>query len=194
MSDQLPEFKRVVTGHNAEGLAIISSAAPTPNVFPLKAMPDTIFHEIWSTTGTPVKIDNGADPFALPLKLSPPPLGSRIRVVDIPPDSVQDQISSEGVSALFSEIGSRHATTAHADSKHKIMHRTETVDYGIVIEGEVWLVVDDGEVHCKHGDIIIQRGTNHAWSNRTEKMARVIFILLDGRYAEELNNVRGTQP
>jgi quercetin dioxygenase-like cupin family protein len=66
------------------------------------------------------------------------------------------------------------------------MHRTETLDYGIVTEGEVWLVLDDEEVHLTRGDVVVQRGTNHAWSNRTEAMARMVFILLDGRFTQEL--------
>ncbi|MNP61650.1 Cupin domain protein [compost metagenome] len=69
------------------------------------------------------------------------------------------------------------------------MHRTETLDYGLVTEGEVWLVLDGEEVHLKRGDIVVQRGTNHAWSNRTENMARMVFILLDGRYAPELKEM-----
>lgn len=83
----------------------------------------------------------------------------------------------------------RVPATGKADSKHKLMHRTETLDYGIVTEGEVWLVLDDGEVHLKRGDIVVQRGTNHAWSNRSEQMARMVFILLDGRYAETLKEL-----
>ena len=117
------------------------------------------------------------------------PLGSVIRVVDIPPDSVQNQVSAEDAAAAFAEIGEASAGTGKADSKHKLMHRTETLDYGIVTEGEVWLVLDDGEVHLKRGDIVVQRGTNHAWSNRSEQMARMVFILLDGRYAETLKEL-----
>jgi len=75
-----------------------------------------------------------------------------------------------------------------------LMHRTETLDYGIVTEGEVWLVLDQEEVHLKCGDMVVQRGTNHAWSNRTEQMARMVFILLDGRYSDELAVVQGTHP
>jgi quercetin dioxygenase-like cupin family protein len=71
------------------------------------------------------------------------------------------------------------------------MHRTETLDYGIVTEGEVWLVLDEEEVHLKRGDVVVQRGTNHAWSNRTEAMARMVFILLDGRFVAELNREQG---
>ncbi|RTR53434.1 cupin domain-containing protein [Pseudomonas aeruginosa] len=186
---QLPEFKRVVTGHNSEGRAISSSCGPTPNNFPLKAVPGTVFYEVWNTPSSPVPLDNSEDPTAQPLQLSPGPLGSVIRVVDIPPDSVQNQVSAEDAAAAFAEIGESHAGTSSSESKHKLMHRTETLDYGIVTEGEVWLVLDEEEVHLKRGDIVVQRGTNHAWSNRTEEMARMVFILLDGRFSKELQEV-----
>lgn len=183
---QLPSFKRVVTGHNGQGLAVIASQGPTPNVFPLAAVPGTVFYEIWNSASSPALLDNGDDPTSKPLQLSPTPLGSVIRVVDIPPDSVQNQVSAEDAAAAFAEIGQAHAGTGTADSKHKLMHRTETLDYGIVTEGEVWLVLDQEEVRLQRGDVVVQRGTNNDWSNRTEAMARMVFILLDGRFAPEL--------
>ena len=187
----LPEFKRVVTGHNPQGLAIVASNGPTPTVFPLSAVPGTVFHELWNSSASPVPLDNASDPTRKPLQLSPGPQGSVIRVVDIPPDSVQNQVSAEAAAAVFAEIGQSHAGTGQAHSRHKLMHRTETLDYGIVTEGEVWLVLDEEEVHLKRGDVVVQRGTNHAWSNRTDAMARMVFILLDGRYAAELNDRLG---
>ncbi len=187
----LPEFKRVVTGHNQQGLAIVASTGPTPNVFPLSAVPGTVFHELWNSSASPVPLDNASDPTSKPLQLSPGPQGSVIRVVDIPPDSVQNQVSAEEAAAVFAEIGQSHAGTGQANSRHKLMHRTETLDYGIVTEGDVWLVLDEEEVHLKRGDVVVQRGTNHAWSNRTDAMARMVFILLDGRYAAELNDRLG---
>jgi uncharacterized cupin superfamily protein len=66
------------------------------------------------------------------------------------------------------------------------MHRTETIDYGIVLEGEIWLVLDDSEVLAKAGDVIVQRGTDHAWANRSDKVCRVAFILVDGKFTDEL--------
>ena len=189
----LPEFKRVVTGHNAQGQAIVAISGPTPNVFPLLAVPGTVFHELWNSSTSPALLDNASDPSSKPLQLSPGPLGSVIRVVDIPPDSVQNQISDENAAAVFAEIGESHAGTGQANARHKLMHRTETLDYGIVTEGEVWLVLDEEEVQLKRGDVVVQRGTNHAWSNRTEAMARMVFILLDGRFAPELGNDRGAK-
>ncbi|WP_426139456.1 cupin domain-containing protein [Pseudomonas sp. DWP3-1-2] len=187
----LPGFKRVVTGHDEQGLALVASSGPTPHNFPLKAVPGTVFYEVWNSTNSPVLLDNGADPTAKPLQLSPSALGSLIRVVDIPPDSVQNAVSDEDAAAAFAEIGESHAGTGTVESRHKLMHRTETLDYGIVTEGEVWLVLDQEEVHLKCGDIVVQRGTNHAWSNRTEHMARMVFILLDGRYSDELAATQG---
>jgi uncharacterized cupin superfamily protein len=83
----------------------------------------------------------------------------------------------------FSEIGDEGASTGKAgDAPHPLMHRTQTVDYGIVIEGEITLVVDKGEVVCKPGSVVIQRGTNHAWANRSGKVCRMLFILVDGEF------------
>jgi hypothetical protein len=181
----------VVTGHDAQGRAVVASFGATANVFALQAVPGTVFHEIWNSSGSPALLDNADDPTSKPLQLSPGPLGSVIRVVDIPPDSVQNQVSDAAAAAAFAEIGQAHAGTRQANSRHKLMHRTETLDYGIVTEGEVWLVLDDTEVHLKRGDVVVQRGTNHAWSNRTEAMARMVFILLDGRFAAQLQNCPG---
>ncbi|MDR0278639.1 MAG: cupin domain-containing protein [Paucimonas sp.] len=182
----LPPFKRVVTGHSAAGTALAALVGAVPSSIELKAVPGTVFHEIWRSDASPAPLDNGEDPTRKPLQLSPAPLGSLIRVVDIPPDSVQNQVSDAAAAAVFAEIGESHAGTGNGASKHKLMHRTETLDYGIVTEGEVWLVLDDEDVHLKRGDIVVQRGTNHAWSNRTEAMARMVFILVDGCYADGL--------
>jgi mannose-6-phosphate isomerase-like protein (cupin superfamily) len=190
----LPGFKRVVTGHDAQGQATVARSGPTPNNFPLKAVPGTVFYEVWNSIGSPAVLDNGDEPTAKALQLSPSALGSLIRVVDIPPDSVQNQISAEDAAQAFAEIGEAHAGTGKADSRHKMMHRTETLDYGIVTEGEVWLVLDQEEVHLTRGDVVVQRGTNHAWSNRTESMARMVFILLDGRFSDGLAALKGARP
>ena len=181
-----PDFRRVVTGHDSQGRAIIAMRGATPSVFPLKAVPGTIFYEVWNTTGAPVTIDNGPDATLRPLVLGPPPQGSLIRVVDIPPDSVQNAVSAEDAAAAFREIGAGHAGTGQAGAPHRLMHRTETIDYGVVLRGKIWLVLDADEIELAPGDIVVQRGTNHAWSNRTEETARMMFVLLDGRYAASL--------
>ena len=128
-------------------------------------------------------VDNGADPSTGPLMLPPPKLGTRIRFVDIPPDSAE--LLAHGAARMkdaFAQIGDVAASTVKADSPHPLMHRTETVDYGIVIEGELTLVLDDSEVQLRPGSVVVQRGTNHAWANRSGKPCRMLFVLVDGAY------------
>jgi mannose-6-phosphate isomerase-like protein (cupin superfamily) len=178
-----PPIHRVVTGHDATGKAIITSEGPLPTVIELAAIPGTVFHEVWSTTATPVRVDNAADPSTGLLVLPPPKHGTRIRFVDIPPDT--EEYLAQGASRMqdaFSEIGDAAASTVKANSPHPLMHRTESVDYGIVIEGELTLVLDDSEVQLKPGSVVIQRGTNHAWANRSRAPCRMLFVLIDGTY------------
>jgi uncharacterized cupin superfamily protein len=82
----------------------------------------------------------------------------------------------------FSQIGDTKASTVRADSPHPLMHRTESVDYGIVIDGEMTLVLDDSEVLLKEGSVVVQRGTNHAWANRSGRPCRMLFVLVDGTF------------
>jgi len=178
-----PPIHRVVTGHDADGKAVVASNGPLPMVIELNAIPGTIFHEVWSTNGAPAPVDNGADPSIGPLMLPPPKLGTRIRFVDIPPDTA-DYLAhgAERMKDAFAQIGDVAASTVNRDSPHPLMHRTESVDYGIVIEGELTLVLDDSEVLLKSGSVVVQRGTNHAWANRSDKLCRMLFVLVDGQF------------
>ena len=179
--------RRIVTGHDAEGKAIVIEAGPLPTVVPIEKIPGTVFHEIWSTGATPAPVGNGPDPTLGPLVLPPPKHGSRIRIVDIPPDT--EDFLAHGAARMkdaFAQIGDAAASTVQANSPHPLMHRTESIDYGIVLEGAMTLVLDDGEVELAQGDVVIQRGTNHAWANRSGAMCRMLFVLLDGEYTPEL--------
>lgn len=178
-----PPIHRVVTGHDAEGNAVVASEGVPPKVVEIESIPGTIFHEIWATGATPAVVDNGEDPTLSDLQLSPPASGTRIRIVDIPPDSEEFLArGAEAMDAAFSQIGEAEASTVKSDSPHPLMHRTETVDYGILLEGELVLVLDRGDVTLKPGSVVVQRGTNHAWANRSGKPCRIVFILVDGRY------------
>lgn len=182
-----PPIHRVVTGHDANGKAIIVSSGPLPTVVEINAIPGTFFHEVWSTLASPAPVNNGPDPSLGPLMLPPPPQGTRMRFVDIPPDTAE--YLRQGASTMqeaFSQIGDAQASTVKADSPHPLMHRTESVDYGVVIEGEMTLVLDDSEVQLQPGSVVVQRGTNHAWANRSGKVCRMLFVLVDGRYEDRL--------
>lgn len=178
-----PPIHRVVTGHAADGRAVVVHDGPLPTVAEIQAIPGTVFHEVWATAGTPAPVDNGADPSTGPLRLPPPPQGTRIRFVDIPPDSAE--FLAQGAARMhdaFAQIGDVAASTVKAGSPHPLMHRTESVDYGVVIEGELTLVLDDSEVQLRPGSVVVQRGTNHAWANRSGRPCRMLFVLVDGRY------------
>ena len=189
MTDRLDPVRRVVTGHDGGRRAVITEDGPPPTAVALDAVPGTVFHEIWATSSVPAAIDNGPDPTLGPLELAPPDGGTRVRIVDIPPDTTQNAIGPADAAAAFAAIGATHAHTS--DGPHALMHRTETVDYGIVLSGEVWLVVDDGETRLRPGDVVVQRGTNHAWSNRTEETARMAFVLVDGRFSHDVQATNG---
>jgi len=191
-----PPIHRVVTGHDADGKAIVASNGALPTSVEIGAIPGTVFHEVWSTSETPALLDNGADPTLGPLLLPPPKHGTRMRFVDIPPDT--DEFLAHGASQMqdaFQQIGDVAASTVKTDSPHPLMHRTESIDYGIVIEGEMTLVLDDSNVLLKPGSVVVQRGTNHAWANRSGRPCRMLFILVDGAYdpaiAEALARRRG---
>ena len=191
----LPPIHRVVTGHDAQGHAVVVSNGPLPTVVELQAIPGTVFHEVWSTDGTPARVDNGPDPTLGPLVLPPPREGSRLRFVDIPPDTAD--FLADGAARMheaFAQIGDAAASTVRADSPHPLMHRTESVDYGVVIEGELTLVLDAGEVLLRPGSVVIQRGSNHAWANRSGRPCRMLFVLLDGRYEPGLAAALARRP
>lgn len=182
-----PAIHRVVTGHDASGKAIVSLNGPLAKVVELDAIPGTVFHEVWSTSESPALVGNGPDPTVGLLSLPPPKRGTRIRFVDIPPDTAE--FLAHGASKMhdaFSQIGDANASTVAAGSPHPLMHRTESVDYGVVIEGELTLVLDDSEVRLLPGTVVVQRGTNHAWANRSGKACRMLFVLVSGEYEPSL--------
>ncbi len=189
----LPPITRIVTGHDAAGRAVIASQGPLPTVVELAAIPGTVFHEVWATTQTPAYVGNDPDPTLGPLTLPPPRNGTRIRFVDIPPDTDDFLATGAGkMGAAFAEIGDMGASTIEDSSPHPLMHRTQSVDYGIVISGELTLVLDQGEARLTPGTVVIQRGTNHAWANRSGAVCRMLFVLVDGAYDPEIAaNLKG---
>ncbi|MDH4414131.1 MAG: cupin domain-containing protein [Rhizobium sp.] len=182
-----PPITRIITGHADDGRSILTEVGPLPKVVEIAAIPGTVFHEVWATPAQPVPVGNDADPTLGPLVLPPPAGGTRIRFVDIPPDT--EEFLEKGAQQMgdaFEQIGDKSASTVEENSPHPLMHRTESIDYGVVIEGEMTLVLDDGEVLLKQGSVVIQRGTNHAWANRSGRMCRMLFVLVAGTYEPDI--------
>lgn len=183
-----PDFRRIVTGHDQDGHAVIQSDAPPTRVQQIGGLGGPTFIEVWSTRETPAMIDGqSGEPAESGLVLAPPKGGTRIRVIDFPPegDAIQKLTGSEAAEK-FAEMGDAGAARAAQGAPHPLMHRTQTVDYGIVLAGELTLVMDRGETVVRTGDIVIQRGTNHAWANRSGEICRVAFVLIDGQFADGL--------
>lgn len=142
-------IRRVVTGHSAEGRAVVDSDRPLP--MEELATGDAAFVKIWTTAQSPADPTDPMDGAERPTGLTSPG-GTVIRVVD------------------------------HFPGCRSPMHRTRSVDYGIMLEGLLDLELDGGEVvHLRPGDIVVQRGTNHAWVNNSDQVARIAFVLIDAQ-------------
>jgi mannose-6-phosphate isomerase-like protein (cupin superfamily) len=178
----LPPIHRVVTGHDRDGKAIVASNGPLSTIRALESIPGMIFHEVWETRGAPAPVDNCPDPTGGPLSHQAPKNGALMRFVDFPPDSSYLAQADARMKDLFKEVNDVTALTVTPDSPHPMMHRSEALDYGIVIEGEMTLVLDDSEVLLKPGSVVVQRGTNHAWANRTGKVCRMLYVQINGQY------------
>lgn len=153
--------RRIVTGHTAEGRSIVLSDGPVPHV---RSVPGAQFHDVWA-------VDSG--PPVLGLAPSGEPTS----------DSPQIALGS-GTGNLIRAI---EFAPASAGGRRSPMHRTKTIDYGIVLEGEIVLILSDTEVVLKAGDVVIQRGTDHAWENRSDRPAKMAFVLIDAEFDCELS-------
>jgi hypothetical protein len=181
--------RRVVTGHNSQGQAIIQEDGAVPRVQQIGPV-GPMFHEVWNTRETPARIDPASgEPHEDSIQLAPPKNGTRIRVLEVPPEGDRlSNVTSEEAKEHFAMVGAGDASSHHGGStRHAFMHKTETVDYGIVLEGELTLIMDVGETVVRAGDIVIQRGTNHGWANRSDRNCRIAFILIDGEYVDGLS-------
>ena len=167
-------IRRVLTGHDAEGRSTIIADAIAQNLKEIPGIPGLALTDLWETTGAPASNEGDADAAARPVRLEPPPNGTIFRVVEFPPDATWRKRSD--LKDGFEAIGAAHAQDKA--SHDPMMHKTSTVDYAIVMKGEIWAVMEEGETLLKAGDVLVQRGTNHSWSVRTNAPALVAFILV----------------
>ena len=154
--------RRVVTGHDAGGKSVVLSDGPPPQHHPMHGSGrSSDFHEMWSSASPVPELTSveAAEPNERPFTIMPV-TGHLLRILDVYP--LQD------------------------GGRRTVMHRTRTLDYVIVIEGELVLILDDSEVVLKPGDVVVQRGTNHAWENRSSTIARAAFFHIDAHFSEEL--------
>jgi mannose-6-phosphate isomerase-like protein (cupin superfamily) len=182
------QMRRVVTGHDERGRAIVLSDGPAPFVHVNKLDPEWFSVDFWRTGETPAKIvAQAAEPTGGPRRQMPTKNGTVLRINHFPPesDTVRQMTPADSL-RVFDGLGNPTAATFGKGGRHPLMHRTESIDYAIVLSGEITMVMDDEDVHLKAGDVVIQCGTNHAWSNRSKAPCVVAFVLIDGDFDADL--------
>ncbi len=173
-------IRRVVTGNDAEGRSRIVEDGPPPAVITVPERPGYVVENVWVTGETPAEIGR-EDASTGHSGILPPANGTILRVIDYPPEPETAEEFEAMARATFRAI---YPDVAHDPNQnpHAGMHKTETVDYAIILAGEITAVMDDGETVLKAGDILVQRGTNPGWANRSGKPCRIAFVLIDGSF------------
>ena len=167
--------RRIVTGHDEAGKAVVVMDGPAPNQN-VRVATGLVSTLLWVTEESPANIASNADRADRVSPVGPPARGSILRVVDFPPSGDTSGISHE---AVLKEMGVSHGGHGKP-ARHPFMHRTRSVDYALVLEGEIDMLLDDSEVKMQAGDIMVQQGTNHAWVNTSKSNCRIAFVLIDG--------------
>jgi mannose-6-phosphate isomerase-like protein (cupin superfamily) len=169
-------MRRIVTGHNSSGKSIISIDGP-----PARSIGEDVggLFEIWNTDGNLIDTTDVVDRADIDIILSPPESGSKFRYFQInpTPEGVPMEMMQEIAADAFEKIGAAHHRVD--TSKHPAMHKTDTIDYIILLKGDVTLILDEEEVTIEPHDVVVQRGTNHAWVNNGDEPALLIAVLID---------------
>jgi len=166
--------RRVVTGHDAEGRSVVLMDGESPYSFFLEKAGGLQLTELWETRSAPADNSGARDAAEHERRIAPVGGGTVFRIIEYPPDSVR--LKTLAPDSFFPEMGAQAADKAQR--RHPGMHKTNTVDYAIVLSGEIYAVLDESEVLLRAGDCLVQRGTRHAWSNRTEKPCVIAFVLV----------------
>jgi len=169
--------RRVLTGHDADGRSAFIADGEAPNVKEMASMPGLALTDLWETGAAPASNAGDKDAAARPVRLEPPKNGTILRIVEFPPDSAW-RSSADG-NAAFKSIGAGHAQDR--SSSDPMMHQTSTVDYIIVLKGEIHAIMETGEKLLRAGDILVQRGTNHSWSVRGNEPCIVAAVLVNAK-------------
>ena len=173
------KLRRVVIGHNEQGKSVVMFDGPPSNV--------TLggrLAEIWYTDETPVSIRGHADASLRPLQMEPPAHGSVLRCLELEPEAKIADLDEAARAALMHETLARLSAehVAVDTTRHPGMHRTRSIDYVVVLAGKVRMLLDEGEVDLEPFDVVVQRGTNHAWVNRGTEPALLPAVMIDAEH------------
>jgi Cupin domain len=175
-------IRRIVTGHNDQGKAVFINDSEPPRRISFDNLPDLEFIELWATDDTPsIPVDHD-DPTIAMSSFLPGPAGTRFRIVTFPSGLEMTKLIDAGFDPIAFRKEYMSKIPGLAES-HELddpgMHTTETIDYGIVLSGEIYLELDDKkEVHLKTGDCVVQNGTRHGWRNKSTEPCVMAFIMI----------------
>ena len=169
-------MRRIVTGHNEEGKSVVSIDSP-----PSRSLGEDAggLYEIWNTDGGGFDTKSLNDRADIDVLLSPAKGGTKIRYFQIKPipEGVPQEVIEASTAAAFEKMGAAHHRVD--TSRNAAMHETDTIDYIILLKGDVTLILDEEEIKVNPHDIVVQRGTNHAWVNNGTEPALLIAVLID---------------
>jgi mannose-6-phosphate isomerase-like protein (cupin superfamily) len=177
------DVRRVVTGHNSDGKAVfVSDETVGPTTLAL--LPGSEFHRLWGGDEAPSFPDDGSRP--ADSSYFPPVGGFRFGLFTIPPDEGRGVPEDLDIAAALQELEEKLPGLAqYMEPAEPGMHTTATIDFEVVLSGEVWLELDDGaEVHLKAGDTVVQNGTRHRWNNKGTVPA-VLAVFICGAHHEK---------
>ena len=170
------DIRRVVTGLDANNKAVVMFDSRMPLQSGPYGLTST---NLWVTNSYPLGFSFKDDTSAIPVGVSPLDNGTKFRVVEFPPlDAATEAKMEPGF--LMKAVGAV-APARGLPVTHPLMHRTRSVDYAVVLSGEIDMMLDDSVVHLKPGDTIVQQATNHAWVNRGTQSCRILFVLMDSK-------------
>ena len=172
-----PDIRRVVTTIDKNDKAVVLLDGPAPHK-KVRPQAQTVSRLLWVTDQTPADLSGTADRAAIDIGIMPPRGGSVFRIVDFPPETAA--MRNLDPATMHHSLGDG-APKRGLPPRHSAMHRTRTVDYAIVMSGEIDMLLDDSEIHLKAGDVLVQQGTNHAWVNRGSEPCRIAFVLIDAK-------------
>ena len=172
-------IRRVVTGKDATGkaIAMIDAVATAVHRREETGITNTL---LWVTDSVPTDLSNREDTANRKIGIVPPPGGTIFRVIEFAPER-EVKADYETRLRIFQGIGLAPEGQSRDKPRHPAMHRTKTIDYALILSGEIDMLLDDSEIHLQPGDVVIQRGTNHAWVNRGNTPCQVAFILVDAK-------------
>ena len=171
------QVRRVVTGHDSNGKAVVASDEEV-DALTLTLTPGAEFHRLWGANEAPTFPDSGAKPSDDPY--FPPVGGFRFGMFSVAPASSATLPAEFDVATALAEMEQKlPGLSAHMEPDAPGMHTTSTIDFEVVLDGEIWLELDDGaEVHLQPGDCVVQNGTRHAWHNRSSEQCTMLSILV----------------